>query len=121
MHDNAFQRELRLLTPSQFQNVFSDPIRVSSSHLILLAKLNDLAHARLGFAIAKKRVKLACNRNQIKRVIRDSFRLNRHDMLSIDIVVIGKNGVEQLSSAQLHTQVRHLWTRLNSRCAKLLS
>ena len=121
MRDNAFTRELRLLTPSQFQRVFSNPVRVSSPEITLLAHFNDVEHPRLGLAIAKKSIKLACRRNRVKRIIRDSFRLNRHDFHAIDIVVISKRGIEDLSSTQLQQLIKTLWTKLNRRCKKALS
>lgn len=121
MRDNAFRRELRLLTPSQFQRVFSHPIKVSSPELTLLAHFNDVAHPRLGFAVSKKSVKLACKRNKIKRIIRDSFRLHRHDFCAIDIVVISKRGIELLDAPALHALIKKLWNKINRHCERAQS
>ena len=65
-----FNRESRLLTPGQFQSVFSNPTRYGSSHITVLVIPNS-NNNRLGLAIAKKRIKLAVQRNRIKRQIRN--------------------------------------------------
>ncbi|MGL4958148.1 MAG: ribonuclease P protein component, partial [Plesiomonas sp.] len=43
----AFPRELRLLTPAQFSVVFQQPQRAGSPQLTILARANNLDHARL--------------------------------------------------------------------------
>jgi ribonuclease P protein component len=111
----SFTRELRLLTPSQFRDVFAQPTVVSSPHITLLATPNSLDYPRLGFAVSKKSVKLACRRNLIKRIIRDSFRLKRHEMKSIDIVVVSKRGAGDINNAQMHELIDKLWKRLDRR------
>lgn len=117
MSSYSYGRELRLLTPAHFNSVFQGkPIRVGSSHLTLLATQNNLDHPRLGFAISKKSAKLAVQRNRIKRVFRDSFRLLKHELPSVDIVVIGKPGVGTLSKPELQQLVKQLWPRLKKRC-----
>lgn len=51
-------------------------------------KLNGLGYARLGLAITKKAVPNATSRNQIKRIIRERFRLNQELLSGLDIVVL---------------------------------
>ena len=57
MVKQTFPRELRLLTPENFQKVFAQPVRASSPHITLLAIRNELTHPRLGLAIPKKALK----------------------------------------------------------------
>lgn len=112
----AFSRELRLLTPGDFKPVFSNPTRAASPQLTLLAIPNGHQHPRIGMTIAKKHVRKACQRNRIKRVIRDSFRRHQHDLPAVDIVVIGKKGLDELDNAALHKLVDKLWRKLTRRC-----
>jgi ribonuclease P protein component len=60
---------------------------------------------RLGLAIAKKRVKLAVQRNRIKRIIRESFRLNQHVLPAIDMVVMVKSGIDQLDNKEINKEL----------------
>ncbi len=112
----TFGRELRLLTPGDFKPVFANPVRAASPQLTLLALSNGLEHPRLGLTIAKKHVKKACQRNRIKRVVRNSFRLQQHALPPVDIVVIAKKGVDELDNAALQKLVNKLWRKLIRRC-----
>jgi ribonuclease P protein component len=111
-----YPRESRLLTPRNFSNVFEKAIPATSPTITLLARHNELQHARLGVTIPKKKVKLAVNRNRIKRCIRESFRLNAHLLPNVDIIVIGKHGINELDNEQLHAHLITLWQRISKRC-----
>ena len=47
-------------------------------------------HPRLGIIIAKKNVKLAVERNRLKRQLRETFRKQRQVLPSLDIVLLAK-------------------------------
>jgi ribonuclease P protein component len=116
--ENNFSRELRLLTPTHFEYVFRNAIPSVSPQLTLLARYNNSDNPRLGITLAKKRVKHAHDRNRLKRVIRESFRLQRHSFPNIDIVVVGKTGLDKLSNQELFSLLSKLWKKLASRCEK---
>lgn len=116
MGENHFSRELRLLTPTHFEYVFNNAIPSVSPQLTLLARKNDGSAPRLGITIAKKRVKLAHDRNRLKRIIRESFRHQRQTLPSVDIVVVGKSGLDKLSNQELFSLLNKLWKKLAQRC-----
>ncbi|MBL1416636.1 MULTISPECIES: ribonuclease P protein component [Moritella] len=116
MIDKSFPRELRLLTPEHFKNVFADPVRSASPHITILAKNNSLGHPRLGLAVPKKAIKLAVGRNRVKRLIRESFRTRQHDFPNVDIVVIAKSGIANLENAEIDALLEKLWRKLCRRC-----
>lgn len=118
MGENNFSRELRLLTPTHFEYVFSNAIPSVSPQLTLLARINTSDNPRLGITLPKKRVKHAHDRNRLKRIIRESFRLQRHTFPNIDIVVVGKSGLDKLSNQELFSLLSKLWKKLASRCEK---
>ncbi|MCU7372997.1 ribonuclease P protein component [Paucibacter sp. O1-1] len=65
--------------------------------------------------MAKRFVKRANQRNRIKRVIRDNFRLHQHDIPNLDIVVLVRNGVMEMENAELHKLIEKLWRKLSRR------
>ncbi|MCF2947200.1 ribonuclease P protein component [Paraglaciecola aquimarina] len=118
MGENKFSRELRLLTPTHFEYVFNNAIPSVSSQLTLLARFNNSDNPRLGITLSKKRVKFAHDRNRIKRIIRESFRLQRQSFPNIDIVVVGKSGLDKMSNQEISFLLGKLWKKLAKRCEK---
>ncbi|GAA5131027.1 ribonuclease P protein component [Thalassotalea piscium] len=115
MVTNKFNRESRLLTPGHFKSVFSNPTRFSSKHFTILITKNCDNNNRLGLAIAKKRVKLAVQRNRIKRITRESFRLNQTTIPNIDIVVMVKSGIDKLENHEINHQIEKIWQKIIQR------
>jgi ribonuclease P protein component len=112
----SFSRELRLLTPDDFQPVFKNAIPAVSPHLTLLARKNNLDHPRIGMAIPKKHIKSAVGRNRIRRIVREQFRRQQHKLPAIDIVVIAKAGIADLSNQEINKVLDKLWRKLVQRC-----
>ncbi len=113
MVSRDFGREKRLLTPRQFKAVFDSPSgKAPGKNVLLLARDNQLDHPRLGLVIGKKSVKLAVERNRIKRQIRESFRLNQLNLAGWDIVVVARKGLGDLENDELAQQFGKLWKRL---------
>ena len=109
----AFGRDKRLLTPQQFKAVFdSASNKVPSKNVLLLARENQLEHPRLGLVIGKKSVKLAVERNRIKRQIRESFRHNQDILSGVDIVIVARRGIADLSNIELRQQFDKILKRL---------
>jgi len=112
MTESNFSREFRLIKAEDYQYVFANAKRFGNHNFTLLVRKNELGHARLGLAIAKKNVKLAVDRNRIKRLIRESFRHEKADLPSIDIIAMCRRGAVELPSheisAQLDTQWRYI-------------
>lgn len=109
----SFERHKRLLSAGQFKAVFdSADGRVPSRSVLVLARENRLEYPRLGLVIGKKSVKLAVQRNRIKRQIRQSFRLQQTQLQGWDIVVIAKKGLADLENSQLEQQFAKIWKRL---------
>ncbi len=109
----SFSRSLRLLSSSQFKNVFANTaFKASSRHLLLLASVNTQTHARIGFILAKKQLKRAVDRNRVKRVVRESFRYIHCDLDSLDVVVLARSNLQTLDNQQLRQLIDELWLKL---------
>ncbi len=108
-HSYNFSRQFRLVTANDYQNVFNNPKRVSSSELLFLFCKNNKGFSRLGLAIAKKQFPLAVDRNRIKRLVRESFRELRTQLSSVDIVVMARKNLLNMDNGQTRTQLDKLW------------
>ena len=116
-----FPKSDRLLKPADYGKVFDDvQLKVPHRNFLILATPNSLGHARIGLIFAKKNLKLAVQRNRIKRRIRETFRLNQH-LPALDIIVLGRQGLAQLDNGQVNLAIQDLWQRLERKYGKLQS
>ncbi|AIN47040.1 Ribonuclease P protein component [Candidatus Palibaumannia cicadellinicola] len=100
-----------MLTPNNFAFVFQQPQLVGTSQITILGRLNSLGYPRIGLTISKKNIKLAHERNRIKRLMRESFRLHQHTLPIMDFVVIAKKGLADLDNYSLRETLEKLWRR----------
>lgn len=113
---HSFPKSLRLLNAHDYSRVFSDvDLRVSSKYFLILSKPLPSDHPRLGLIVAKKHVKLAVNRNKIKRHLRETFRKNQHSLPHLDLVVLAKKGAGDLDSASMQKELDFLWRKLKQK------
>lgn len=117
--DFGFPKPLRLLNAAQYRAVFSGTqIRAAHPNLLILACRNDLGHPRLGLVMAKKHVRNASDRNRIKRIARETFRLRQHELPPVDAIVLARPGAGELDNAALTKLLAKLWRKLAKRAAE---
>ena len=116
--DNArakqtFRKKDRLIKPIEFDKVFDEAIiKLVSEHCIILATKNDNLGPRLGFVVAKKKIPLATQRNNFKRIIRNSFRKEKKNISNMDIVVLAKTNKRKLNKKILNEEINHLFEKI---------
>lgn len=115
MANYTFSRELRLLNSDQYDRVFKNPVRASRPGILVLATKNSLGYPRLGLVVPKKALKRAVWRNRIKRVTRETFRTNQHNLPHIDIVVLAKSSIGDLSNSEISSTLIKLWDQISHR------
>lgn len=121
--NKGFQKSLRLLNASDYQSVFNDAqFKASHQHLLILSRSNTASNPdgtpRLGLVIAKKHIRLAVQRNRIKRILRETFRHHQQELAGIDAVVLARRGLDQLDNAQLHKLFNKQWARIIKKAAQ---
>jgi ribonuclease P protein component len=84
----------------------------------LLARFNEKSTPRIGFILSKKNIKHAVQRNRVKRFTRDYLRLNQANLPSLDIVFMGRKGIDQLSDEQLHQLLAKQFMKLSKRAKR---
>lgn len=109
-----FPRSIRLTESSDYKRVFAHAERIGGHGYVLLACANGLGRARLGLAIAKRCARRAVDRSRLKRVVRESFRLNASRLPAVDIVVLCGRGAVDIPNERLRITLDKAWKALKS-------
>lgn len=113
-----FQRELRLLCAKDFSRVFDKAFKVNNTAFTLLARKNDLSHPRLGLVIAKKNLKFAHQRNLVKRLLRESFRLKQAELGHYDLVLLTRRDIAVMSKTDIIRYRDDIYDRFSQKCKR---
>ena len=103
-----YPRTARLVRKADFDAVYRNGKRRSSSHFTVFLKANDLPESRFGFSI-KRALGGAVVRNRIRRRVREAIRLHREEIsVGWDFVIHPKANVEKAAFAALESDLRRL-------------
>ncbi|UNM96782.1 ribonuclease P protein component [Ignatzschineria rhizosphaerae] len=127
MKELRFERDKRLLTAADYSAVFEKNRCFKDRAFLILVKKRlvegeDFTHEksqpRLGLAVSKKNFKKAVDRNLIKRIIRESFRLHQASLKGLDIVVMSRGTTSVADRAALHTSLERHWEKIIETCGQ---
>lgn len=104
-----FKSENRLKKKEDFQSVFDHGSKASYRSLLALYRPNSLDYARLGIVLSKQKVKYAVWRNQLKRLIRESFRHHQAMLKGLDIIILLRSECNPLDKQAYQVEIEHLW------------
>jgi ribonuclease P protein component len=109
--DLRFPASARLGGRVNFSAVFETGVKASAGALTTYSRINGLGRSRLGISIGR-RVGNAVRRNRIKRLLREAYRLDQHDL---------PNGYDWVIVVRPHQPMkledyRQLLAKLTSKC-----
>ncbi len=85
----SYPRQLRLVHKKDFERVYRDGLRARGATLLVVGAPNGLSHSRLGLSVGKAIWKGAVQRNRVRRVFREAFRLSQHELPpGLDLILI---------------------------------
>ena len=85
----AFLRRMRIVHRADFERAYRQGLRVRGSILVVVALENELTHARLGLSVGRVIWRDAVDRNRVRRIFREAFRLAQHELPpGVDLILI---------------------------------
>ena len=111
-----FSRAQRLVHKPEFDSVYRTGRKLGDQYFLVLVRANNQTHPRLGLSVSARSVGNAVNRNRIKRIIRDSFRLNSPMLPALDIVVNTRSAARDAINVVLRGSLEMHWKNLVKRC-----
>lgn len=92
-------------------------IRIADGYFAVIARPNALAQPRLGLAVSVKTAGSSVERNRIRRVVREEFRLHQHELPTLDFVVSARARARGAKAGELRGSLGELWNKVRERCA----
>jgi ribonuclease P protein component len=101
----------RLKKSWEFQRAYKKGEKYWDTYFVIYVYHTELTQPRLGITVSKK-VGKSVQRNRVKRLIREAFRMLKVELLSHDdIVVVGRKAACRLSVHQVHDSLHKLFRR----------
>jgi ribonuclease P protein component len=105
----TFEPRKRLHQPAEFRDVKRRGKKFSDAFFSLSVLANHERHARLGLSIATRTFVTAVARNRVKRLTRESFRLNQHSLPPVDVTVSAREAARAASLRELRLSLDEHW------------
>jgi len=112
----GFSPQQRLHTSKEFGRVFAEPARSSDRFFTILGRPNAQPIARLGLTISRRAAKRAVDRNKLKRLAREAFRMQQ-SLPCWDFVVMAKTGADRTEYRVLRASLDQHFNRLKATAA----
>jgi ribonuclease P protein component len=108
-------KQAKMIKTDDFSSVFNFRKRFSLQHLAMHYQPNTLQRPRLGLVVGKKTAKLAVSRNYMRRVLREFFRLNQHQICHVDLIIRVQKKFDKVDFIQIKQEFDTLIDKLNQR------
>ncbi|HSH73417.1 MAG TPA: ribonuclease P protein component [Methylophilaceae bacterium] len=109
----TFPSKLKLIKTDDFSSVFNFRKRISGNFLAIHYQYNQLGWPRLGLIVAKKVARHSVDRNYMRRVLRELFRKNQHQLKSVDLVIRIQRSYSHADFAAVEQEFTKLMTKLS--------
>ena len=112
----TFEPHKRLHQPAEFRDVKRHGKKFTDVFFSLSVLANHETHPRLGLSIATRTFGNAVARNRIKRLTRESFRLNQHSLPPVDVTVSAREAARLAKVSELRASLDKHWKSITQRC-----
>jgi ribonuclease P protein component len=76
---------------------------------------NEAGQARLGMAVSIRAAGNAVRRNRLRRLIRESFRMNRGELPAVDVLVTARAPATAATSQEIFASLARHWLAIRAK------
>ena len=102
--------------PAEFRDVKRRGKKFADAFFSLSVLANHETYPRLGLSIATRTFGSAVERNRIKRLTRESFRLNQYSLPPVDVTVSAREPARLAKLGDLRSSLEKHWKAIAQRC-----
>jgi len=102
--------------PAEFRDVKRRGRKFADDYFSLSVLANNESYPRLGLSIATRTFGTAVARNRIKRLTRESFRLNQYSLPPVDVTVSARAAAAGAALGDLRASLDRHWKTISQRC-----
>lgn len=111
----SLTKQAKLIKTDDFSSVFNFRKRISAKYLALHYLPSHHAQARIGLVVGKKTAKLSVQRNYMRRVLRELFRLQQHEIGAVDLIIRVQKKFNKADFMQIKQEFDGLMAKLKQR------
>ena len=111
----SFSNKHHIREKSEFDRVFKTNKQLKTRLGTLRYCRNNLDYPRLGLVTSKKNVRFAVSRNQLRRLVKEYFRLHQYQLCGYDVVFVAYKRAGSASKSERHQCLGQLFNMLVKR------
>ncbi|MGH8752674.1 MAG: ribonuclease P protein component [Burkholderiales bacterium] len=109
----SLPKAFRITKTEQFSAVFHANKTESGAAFQVLVKPKRQEFARLGVVLSKKVTPRAVDRSYVKRLIREEFRMRKHSLGGMEVVVKVLRQLSKAQARQARMELSNLFTKVS--------
>ena len=103
---------MRITKAREYARIFKQGTHTHGKFWQIISTPSDNENSSLGLAVSKKIHKRAAERNLLKRLARETFRLNQDNLKGVDLVVMTKN-YTKVDNRMLTADLQSLFSKVS--------
>jgi len=104
------------LSQEDFQSLFRTSLSYHTECFIFRYQYKSDGKTGFGFALSKKKIKLATQRHLCKRLFRESFRHHHPVNTGLTVIVLAKSQASKANKATLWQSINAFWNNATKHC-----
>lgn len=107
------QAQEKIRKDQEFRRIYRTGSSMANRLLIIYVVKTDREVTRVGFTVSKKKIGKSVDRNRVKRLMRESYRLNKGRFKTgYDIVLVAREGCRSASYQEIESALLHVFRKM---------